>query len=121
MLFLVLLGFGLFSFFYDYVFILIFIAFFLVSLTAIGGSMFSGFVFFDSLSFVLMFLRVSVFLFCYFSSLSDYWASNHFGSFGLVLGLMFLLLFIRFSCFRVLLFYLSFEFLFFLMFIYLLR
>jgi hypothetical protein len=120
MLFIASLGFGLLSFSYDYIYMLVFIVFFLIISVIVGGFSFSGFMFFDRLSFLLVFLRVLIFLFCYFSSLSDYWASNHFGAFGLMLGRMLLLLLIRFSCFRVILFYMSFEFMFSLMFIYLL-
>lgn len=115
-----LLFFVLFSFFFDCFSILVSLMALIGGLALLGGERFGGVFFMDNLSFILLFLRFLVFLYCVFSRFLDYWGSNFFGGFGLSLGLMFFLLLVRFSCFRFLLFYFSFEFLFLLMFIFLL-
>jgi hypothetical protein len=74
----------------------------------------------DRYSFVLVGLSFMVFLFCVLSSLSEMWGGNRWVRFVSYLGLMFLLLFVRFSTFRVVIFYVRFEFVFLIMFIFLL-
>jgi len=113
---LVLLGF--FVFFYVF-FFSCFLLFYILFIS--GDFYFSGFFFYDSLSFFLIFLTFWIFLFCFFSNISDKWGSNKFLGYSFLLLGIFFLLFVSFSCFNFFLFYLSFEFIFVLMFLFLLR
>jgi len=85
------------------------------------GNFFRGVLFCDSLSFFLVFLTVWIFLFCVISNLVDKWVNNYFFSYVFFLGFIFFFLFVCFSCFNMFLFYLGFEFIFVLMFLFLLR
>lgn len=105
-----------FDVFYLYCFLLVFIFSFFFCW---GGFWFGGIFFLDSISFFLIFLRVLVFLFCFFSRLVDFWGRNYSRLFILCLGRIFFFLFLRFSCFRHIFFYVSFEFTFILMFFFL--
>ena len=106
------------TFFYIY-FIFAFFSFF-CSLSG-GGFLFGGTFFLDSISIFLVFLSSLVFLFCFFSSFSDYWSGNLFSYFVFYLGGIFSFLFFRFSTFSFLFFYVSFEFTFVLIFLFLLN
>jgi len=81
---------------------------------------FLGFFFMILYLFFLVFLTFWIFLFCFFSNISDKWGSNNFLSYSFFLSSLFFILFVRFSCFNVFLFYFSFEFIFILMFLFLL-
>lgn len=115
--FVLLVFFGYFDFFYVVLFSF-FVVLYILSLS--GAPSFSGVFFCDSLSFFLIFLTFWVFIFCFFSNVSDKWSSNSFLGYSFFLSCIFCFLFIRFSCFNVFLFYLSFEFIFLLMFLFLL-
>uniref|UniRef100_UPI00315D49D8 NADH dehydrogenase subunit 4 n=1 Tax=Allonothrus sinicus TaxID=3138099 RepID=UPI00315D49D8 len=80
----------------------------------------SGFLFFDGLSFILVALSVWIFYLSVYSSFSDSWFSNSLGSFVNYLGVIFLFLVLSFSCLNFVLFYVSFEFIFIVMFVFLL-
>jgi len=72
------------------------------------------------LSFFLLFLTFWVFVFCFFSNLMDKWVSNSFFGYSFFLFFIFFCLFICFSCLNFFLFYIGFEFIFLLMFLFLL-
>jgi NADH-ubiquinone oxidoreductase chain 4 len=117
--FLVFLGgFRVFS---DLSFLLVFFSvfaswFFLDSLSFFFG----GFVFFDSVSSTLVVLSLFVYFLSVYGSLQEYSFSNLFGGFVLCLTLIFFLLFVRFSSLNLVVFYVSFEFIFLVMFVFLL-
>lgn len=81
---------------------------------------FGGFFSFDGLSFVLVFLRVWIYILSVYSSIREFWFSNYYGRFLFYLGGIFFFLVLRFSCLNFILFYVSFEFIFLIMFIFLL-
>lgn len=113
---------GIFSLVFDFFYIYLIFAFFFVFLFfEWGGFLFGGTFFLDSISFFLVFLSSLVFLFCFFSSFSDYWSGNLFSYFVFYLGGIFSFLFFRFSTFSFLFFYVSFEFTFVLIFLFLLN
>jgi hypothetical protein len=109
------------SVFFDCGFLFVFLGWFLVwfVLDALGG-FFGGLVFFDSVSFTLVFLRVFIYFLSVYGSLQEYNLSNFFGGFVLCLTFIFFLLFVSFSFPNLLVFYLSFEFIFLVMFVFLL-
>jgi len=107
--------------FFDFSFFSILSMFFLFVLLGEGMRFyFSPFFFFDGLTFPLTFLRFWIFIFCVFSRLGDNWKGNNFGTFYFFLSLITGLLYGCFSCFNVFLFYISFETVFFLMFLFVL-
>ncbi len=117
---LILFIFGTFLCFFDLLYLHLFLLFFLLTfLFKSSGGSFDGVLFFDSLSFFLLFLSIYIFYFCFCSSLVDKWSSNIFLSFLFVLGLMYLFVYLRFSCISIFVFYVSFELVFLLMFVYL--
>jgi NADH-ubiquinone oxidoreductase chain 4 len=81
---------------------------------------FGGFVFGDSLGFSLLLLTFFIYICCYFTSLLEKWVSNGFFSFSFFLSLIYFLLFIGFSLFSFVGFYVCFEFIFMAMFLFLL-
>jgi len=85
------------------------------------GFLFFWVVFFDSLSFFLIFLTYWIFIFCIFSNFLDKFVNNMFVSYVFILGFIFIFLFICFSCFNILIFYISFEFIFLFIFFFVLR
>lgn len=119
MAYLVCFFFGLFFWSFDIFYFFSFFSFCVLWLV-LGGSSFRGVFFSDWFSFFLIFLRILVFCYCLFSSLTDYWSCNEFGGFVFSLGLIFFCLLVRFSCFNHLFFYFSFEFIFVLMFFFVL-
>jgi NADH-ubiquinone oxidoreductase chain 4 len=96
------------------------LVFFLVGLGLGGPFFFGGFLFIDFFSCFLLVLSFLVFMFCLYSRMVDCWVSMDFGDFVLLLGGIFFFVFLRFSRLRVFLFYLSFEFVFVLMFFFVL-
>ena len=72
------------------------------------------------MSYILIFLRFLVFLFCFWGGVTDYSASFNFSLFFILLGRIFFLVFLAFFVFLVVGFYVAFEFVFFLMFFFLL-
>jgi NADH-ubiquinone oxidoreductase chain 4 len=112
---------GGFSIFFDFSFLLVFLLVFLV-LFVLGNLSLSyrGFFFLDSISFTLVFLSVFVYFLSVYGSLQEYNRSNLFGGFVFFLTLIFFLLFVRFSSLSVFVFYVSFEFIFLVMFVFLL-
>ena len=117
--FLVFLG-G-FSVFFDFSFLLVFLLVFLVVFVLDNLSLSCrGFFFLDSVSFTLVFLSVFVYFLSVYGSLQEYNRSNLFGGFVFCLTLIFFLLFVRFSSLSVLVFYVSFEFIFLVIFVFLL-
>ena len=70
---------------------------------------FGGLFFCDRLSFFLLYLTFLVFYFCMYSSFLDFWRGNSFTVFKILLSAMFFLLIARFTFFRVFLFYVCFE------------
>ncbi len=114
-LFLFMVGL-LFSFF-DFFYLVLFLVCFVFSLFFKSSPFsFGGLVFFDGLRFFLVFLSVWIYAFCVLSSILDKWTEEGFFSFSCFLGGIFLFVFLSFSCFRIILFYLFFEFTFLLMF-----
>lgn len=81
---------------------------------------FCGLFFCDEISSFLLFLRILLFSFCFFSSLIDTWMNNYFYSFSFFLCGIFFFLFLRFSFFNFLFFYVCFEFIFILMYFFIL-
>jgi len=84
------------------------------------GGFFGGLVFFDSVSFTLVFLRTFIYFLSVYGSLQEYNFSNFFGGFVFCLTCIFFLLFVRFSFPNLFVFYISFEFIFLVMFVFLL-
>jgi NADH-ubiquinone oxidoreductase chain 4 len=118
-LFLAFLG-GV-SAFFDCGSLLVFFGCFLVwfVLEALG-SFFGGMVFFDSISFTLVFLRAFIYFLSVYGSLQEYNFSNFFGGFVFCLTCIFFLLFVSFAFPNLFVFYVSFEFIFLVMFVFLL-
>lgn len=107
--------------FFDFSFFIMFLAAFFVSFFLRGLSFsFSGMFVFDSFSFTLVFLRAYVYFLAVLRSLPEYNSCNLFPGFVFCLSSMFLLLFVRFSCLSLIVFYVSFEFIFLVMFVFLL-
>jgi len=116
---LVFLG-GL-SVFVDFSLLVVFFGFFIIWLFLWGlGFYFGGMVFLDPVSFTLVFLRVFIYFLSIYGRLQEYNFSNHFGGFVVCLTSIFFLLFLRFSFPNLFIFYVSFEFIFLVMFIFLL-
>lgn len=115
--FFLMLFFGFFDLFY-LIFLSLFFCFFLVF--SFTSFYFRGVFFCDSLSFFLLFLTFWVFIFCFFSNLMDKWVSNRFFGYSFFLFFIFFCLFVCFSCLNFFLFYIGFEFIFLLMFLFLL-
>lgn len=117
--FLVFLGgFGV---FFDFSFLLVFLGGFLVMFFLGNLSLcYRGFFFFDSVSFTLIFLSVFIYFLSVYGRLQEYNNSNLFGGFVFCLTLIFFLLFVSFSSLNMLVFYISFEFIFLVMFVFLL-
>jgi NADH-ubiquinone oxidoreductase chain 4 len=108
------------SVFFDFSFLLVFICFFCLWFFLRGlGFYFSGYVFLDSLSFSLVFLSVFICFLAVYGSLYEYGVSNLFGGFVLCLVSIFFLLFLGFSFPNLFVFYVSFEFIFLVMFVFL--
>lgn len=101
--------------------ILVFLGSFLVLLFLRGLSFsFSGHLFLDGLSFTLLFLRATIYFLRVYGSLQDYRFSNRFGGFVFCLSFIFFLLFISFSVFNMIFFYVSFEVIFLVIYVFLL-
>lgn len=109
------------SVFFDFSYLLVFLGWFLVwfVLDSLGG-FFGGFVFLDSVSFTLVSLRVFIYFLSVYGRLQEYNFSNFFGGFVFCLTFIFFLLFVGFSFPNLLVFYVSFEFIFLVIFVFLL-
>jgi len=117
----ILFFFCIFAGFFDLLYIFIIFLFFMFCFLFWGVSGFRGIFCLDEVSFFLLFLRGWIFVFCFSSQLIDKWGSNHFFSFRFFLGSIFLFLLLSFSCLRIFVFYVCFEFIFLLIFLFLLR
>jgi NADH-ubiquinone oxidoreductase chain 4 len=111
---------GGFLVFVDFSCFLVFLGAFLVLLFFSSLSFFyRGMVFFDSVSFTLVFLRVFVYFLSVYGRMQEFNSSNMFGGFVFCLTLIFFLLIVRFTSLNLFVFYVSFEFIFLVMFIFL--
>lgn len=107
--------------FFDLRYFLIFFSFILVLMfIEFGGFYFGGWIFIDPLSFFLITLTVFVYIFCALTRITDLWKINRFNSFLVFLFSIYFMLFICFTFFNMLLFYISFELIFMLIFIFVL-
>lgn len=107
--------------FFDFSFPILFGVFFVIFCFFEGLSFFcSGYFHLDGLSFVLLGLSIWIYLLSVYSSLGDCWVGGGFGSFSFYLGIIFFFLFLCFSSLNFFLFYVSFEFIFVVMFVFLL-
>jgi len=112
---------GSFFCFFDFVFglwVFLFVVVFLVFFCS--GFCFCGLMCFDSLSFSLVFLCFWVYVLSSYSSFGESWRFGGFGTFMAMVGLMNLLLLVGFSFLSYVVFYLSFEFIFIIIFVFLL-
>jgi len=116
-----LLFFGSFLGFFDLFYFFVLVGFTMVFFTVGGVYVLVGrFYIIDEISFVLIILRVWIYLFCLVSSGRESWSKNSSLRFVFFQSLILILLFLRFSVFSLFIFYVSFEFLFIFMFIFLL-
>jgi len=107
--------------FFDFSLVLLFLGGFLVLLFLGGLSVERMGIFsLDGYSFVLVGLSVVIFVFCVMARVSEVWGRNRWVRFMCYLCSMFLLLFVSFSTLRVIVFYVRFEFVFLIMFVFLL-
>lgn len=113
-----------FSFFFGFfdIFYFLFISFFFLCsfLFFCYGNSFYGTLFFDEVSFLFVFLRVLLRIYCFFAVFVDKWRINFYYGYLLVFGGVFLFSVISFCCVNIFIFYFIFEFVFVLMFLFLL-
>lgn len=103
--------------FFDFIYFVLFVLFFILMLFFnCSFSSFRGTLFFDNLSFFLIFLTIWIYAFCIFSRVHSKWGSEGFFSFSSLLASIFFFVYLSFCCFSIVLFYLFFEFTFLLMF-----
>jgi len=95
--------------------------FFFVCLCFGGSGGFSGFLDFEGVSFLLVFLTVYIYFFCVFSRSEEKSLGWIFPSFLGFLSFILFFLVVRFSCVKIILFYACFEFVFLLMFFFVMR
>lgn len=117
---LFLFSFGLFLGFFDIFFCCFLGAFFFIILVFdFRSSYFGGFLFCDSFSFFLIYLRSVIFFLCFFTRLLDKWRRNGFYRFNFFIFSIFFLLLCCFIVFRVFFFYAFFEIIFIIIFFFL--
>jgi len=108
---------GFFDLFYLFVFIIFLLLFFPIFICFEG---FYGFFFCDGLTGFLIYLRVLLFLYCLISRLFVKWGGAGYFRYLFFVRIIFFFVYLSFFCLNVLVFYLCFEFIFFLMFVFLL-
>uniref|UniRef100_UPI00315DC3A5 NADH dehydrogenase subunit 4 n=1 Tax=Ceratozetella imperatoria TaxID=3127034 RepID=UPI00315DC3A5 len=121
MFLIVIFLFGLFLSFFDFFYMIVFfISLGLILFLTWGGFIHSGVFFCDGLSFFLIYLTLLVFFFCVFSSYTESWMGSSSLGFFFVLFTIFFLLNLSFMTFSSLIFYICFEGIFMLMYMYVL-